>query len=138
MSVGDYNMGRSVSDLELKTWDYGKAQNLRSDSTWQDDRYNPTKYSHPHRKDNVNFPDQEYKDIFGGTVGQQEKKDFEYYSIGLTSGTSKAMDDHILQARQKVKDAQRLVNAHQGDHDSHSEHKDSKGGKKEAAHSSKH
>lgn len=60
----------------------------------------------------MNFPDQEYKDIFGGTVGQAEKKDFEYHSIGLTSGTSKAMDDHIQQARQKVKDAVKDVNQH--------------------------
>jgi hypothetical protein len=34
MVVGDYNKGRSVSDLTLKTWDYGKAGNLRSDSIW--------------------------------------------------------------------------------------------------------
>jgi len=30
MTVSDFNKGRSVSDLQLKTWDYGK--NLRSDS----------------------------------------------------------------------------------------------------------
>lgn len=112
MTVGDYNKGRSVSDLQLKTWEYGKAQNLRSDTIWQDDRYNPTKYSHPHRNDNVNFPEQEYKDIFGGTVGQAEKKDFEYYSIGLLSGKSRAVDDHILQARQKVRDAVKEVHSH--------------------------
>ena len=69
MTVSDYNKGRSVSDLKLKTWDYGKSHNLRSDSVWQDDRYNPTLYAHPHRYDNVNFPEQEYKDIFGGTLG---------------------------------------------------------------------
>jgi len=112
MTVGDYNKGRSVSDLQLKTWEYGKGGNLRSDSIWEDDRYNPTKYSHPHRYDNVNFPEQEYKDIFGGTVGQSEKKDLEYYSLGLMSGKSKAMDDHILQARQKVREAVKNVNTH--------------------------
>jgi len=32
MTVGDYNRNRSVSDLEMKTWEHGK--NLRSDSTW--------------------------------------------------------------------------------------------------------
>ena len=69
MKVGDYNRGRSVSDLHLKTWDYGKTANLRSDSLWQDNRYDPTKFSHPHRYDNVNFPEQEYKDFFGGTMG---------------------------------------------------------------------
>ena len=34
MSVGPYNQGRSVSDLQLKTWEFGKAGNLRSDSLW--------------------------------------------------------------------------------------------------------
>ena len=57
MIIGDYNKGRSVSDLKLKTWDYGKAKNLRSDSYWYDDRYNPETYNHPHRYDNINFPE---------------------------------------------------------------------------------
>jgi hypothetical protein len=73
MTVSDYNKGKSVSDLTLKTWEYGKGGNLRSDSLWQDDRYNPTKFSHPHRNDNVNFPEQEYKDIFGGSMGTAEQ-----------------------------------------------------------------
>jgi hypothetical protein len=34
MSVGDYNKGRSVSDLKLKTWEDGKVMNMRSDSYW--------------------------------------------------------------------------------------------------------
>lgn len=34
MQVSDYNKGRSVSDLQLKTWEYGKGGYLRSDSTW--------------------------------------------------------------------------------------------------------
>jgi len=34
MSVGEYNKGKSVSDLQLKTWEYGKGGNLRSDSVW--------------------------------------------------------------------------------------------------------
>ena len=73
--MSDFNKDRSVSDLSLKTWEYGKAKNLKSDSLWQDDRYNPTKYSHPHRYDNVNFPEQEYQDFFGGTKGQSEVED---------------------------------------------------------------
>lgn len=32
MVVGDYNKNRSVSDLQLKSWDYGKT--LRTDSLW--------------------------------------------------------------------------------------------------------
>jgi hypothetical protein len=34
MTVSDFNKERSVSDLKLKTWDYGKTANLRSDSLW--------------------------------------------------------------------------------------------------------
>jgi|TARA_B110000305_G_C19321900_1_gene579391 hypothetical protein len=55
MVVGDYNKGKSVSDLNIKDWSYGTAKNMRSDSTWEDDRYDPTKFPHPHRYDNVNF-----------------------------------------------------------------------------------
>jgi len=99
MSVSDYNKGRSVSDLQLKTWEHGKT--LRSDSVWQDDRYNPTKYSHPHRYDNVNFPDQEYKDIFGGTMGTADQKEREYFALD-GSGHSKATHDYIKQQREKA------------------------------------
>jgi hypothetical protein len=124
MSVGDYNKGRSVSDLVLKTWEYGKAQNLRSDTLWQDDRYNAVKFSHPHRYDNVNFPNQEYKDLIGGTIGTAEKKEQEYYSIGLLSGTSQASLDFDKQEREKaksspLKDAVKEVNAHNEKHDDH-------------------
>ena len=83
MTVSDYNKGRSVSELKLKTWEHGKGGQLRSDSIWEDDRYNPTKYSHPHRYDNVNFPDQEYKDIFGGTMGTAENKEREYFALDM-------------------------------------------------------
>lgn len=69
MEVSDYNKGRSVSDLSIKDWSFGHPSKLRSDSTWQDDRYDVRKYPHPHRYDNVNHPDQEYKDVFGGTLG---------------------------------------------------------------------
>jgi hypothetical protein len=99
MQVSDYNRGRSVSDLQLKTWEYGKGSNLRSDSVWQDDRYNPTKYSHPHRYDNVNFPEQEYKDIFGGTLGQQEEREKEFYQLGF-DGKSKAINELKEQQRE--------------------------------------
>jgi hypothetical protein len=102
MIVGDYNKGKSVTDLQLKTWEHGKGGNLKSDSLWQDDRYNPTKYSHPHRYDNVNFPEQEYKDVFGGTIGQSDEKDQKYHTLGLYSGKSKAMDDYIMQQRSKL------------------------------------
>jgi hypothetical protein len=114
MTVGDYNKGRSVSDLQLKTWEYGKGGRLRSDTIWQDDRYNPTKYSHPHRYDNTNFPEQEYKDIFGGTLGAAEAKEREYHRIDLVSGQSQAMLDHKAKSRSKsaLKDALGEVKAH--------------------------
>ena len=91
MKVGDYNRGRSVSDLKLKTWEYGRT--LHSGSTWEDDRYNPTKFSHAHRYDNVNFPDQEYKDFFGGTLGTAENEEREKHRLDLMSGRSQAMND---------------------------------------------
>jgi hypothetical protein len=91
MKVSEYNRGRSVSDLEIKDWSYGMPQNLRTESTWQDDRYDPTKYPHPHRYDNVNFPEQEYKDFFGGTIGTAENQEMEKHRLGLFSGVSAAM-----------------------------------------------
>ncbi len=101
MSVSDYNKGRSVTDLKLKTWEHGKGGQLRSDTVWQDDRYNPTKYSHPHRYDNVNFPEQEYKDIFGGTMGTAETKEREYFALDM-SGQSKATHDWAKEQREKA------------------------------------
>jgi hypothetical protein len=110
MEVSDFNRGRSVSDLKLKTWDYGV--NLRSDSSWQDDRYNPTKYSHPHRYDNVNFPDQEYSDFFGGTKGTAEAAEYEHHRMNM-DGRSQAMNDHDKAKRMeklKMRDAVQEVN----------------------------
>jgi hypothetical protein len=104
MSVSDYNKGRSVSDLKLKTWDYGKGNNLRSDSIWQDDRYNPSKFSHPHRYDNFNFPEQEYKDIFGGTMGTAEQKEQDYFALNIW-GNSQAQKDWADQQREKAESA---------------------------------
>lgn len=46
-----------MSDLEIKDWTAGQLKNLRSGSTWSDDRYNPAVYPHIHRYDNVNFPE---------------------------------------------------------------------------------
>lgn len=100
MTVSDFNKGKSVSDLQLKTWEHGKGGRLRSDSVWQDDRYNPTKYPHPHRYDNANFPDMEYKDIFGGTIGDQDAREQKYYQPTLV-GPSKAELDHNKSQRSK-------------------------------------
>jgi len=75
MEVSDYNKGRSVSDLKLKTWAHGMRQNLRTDSMLNDDRYVPTKYPHNHRDDNVHNPTQTYTDLFGGNKGQREMDD---------------------------------------------------------------
>ena len=95
MEVSDFNRGRSVTDLQLKSWDYGVARNLRSDSLWQDDRYNPTKFSHAHRNDNVNFPEQEYTDFFGGTRGTAANAEMEKNRIDSSSNTSEAMREYV-------------------------------------------
>ena len=34
MVVGDYNKGKSVSDLDVKDWSFGHPRSLRTDSTW--------------------------------------------------------------------------------------------------------
>ena len=81
--MSDYNRARSVSDLKLKTWAHGYT--LRSDSLYEDDRYDPTKFSHAHRNDNVNFPEQEYNDIFGGTLGTAKSKEYERHRLDLVS-----------------------------------------------------
>jgi len=110
MQVSDYNKNRSVSDLQLKTWDHGKTANLRSDSLWQDDRYNPTVYAHPHRYDKYNFPEQEYSDFFGGTKGEAELKDYEEHQLGLFSNSSAAIRKHQNEKRQsKLKEAMESV-----------------------------
>jgi hypothetical protein len=98
MTVSDFNRNRSVSDLKLKTWDWGKTANLRSDGLWQDDRWDPTAYSHPHRYDNVNFPEQEYKDFFGGTIGTAEAEEYERNRLD-SSGNSTAIRQHQSQKR---------------------------------------
>lgn len=97
MKVSDFNRGRSVSDLKLKTWAYSKT--LRTDSVYEDDRYNPTKYSHPHRYDNVNFPDQEYTDFFGGTVGEKDKAEREKYRLDFQGHTSNAIKEYQSEKR---------------------------------------
>lgn len=99
MTVGDYNKGKSVSDLTIRNWSYGHPKNMRSDSTWEDDRYDPRKYSHPHRYDNINFPEQEYTDVFGGTKGSGAEKERNHYKYDLFSGTSNAEIQHASEKR---------------------------------------
>lgn len=94
MSVSSYNKGRSVADLVPKTWASGTRANLRPDSYWSDDRYNPELYRHPSRKDSVNFPDMEYKDLFGGTWGDQAKKEKERHTLEFWKQKSDAMRDY--------------------------------------------
>ena len=103
MEVSDFNRGRSVSDLKLKTWEYGMAHNLRSDSLLQDDRYVPSKFSHAHRMDNVNFPEQEYSDFFGGTKGTAMAADYEKHRIDVGSDQSEAMKEYLSQKRETTK-----------------------------------
>lgn len=99
MTVSDFNKGRSVSDLNIRDWSYGSPVNMRSESTWEDDRYDPTKFPHPHRYDNVNFKEQEYSDVFGGTKGAAEQEEINKFKYGLTSGTSQAEIEHHKKKR---------------------------------------
>jgi tryptophan 2,3-dioxygenase len=92
MTVSDFNKGnRSVSDLTLKDWSYGSSKKMRPDSYWYDDRYDPVEHRHPHRHDTVNFPDAEYKDVFGGNWGQKQLDDKKKHALNFWSGKSKAM-----------------------------------------------
>ena len=93
MTVSDYNKGRSVSDLKLKTWLDGTTERLRGDTYWADDRWNPVNYRQADRYDTVNFPDMEYKDIFGGNWGEGALKEKEQHALNFWSGKSKAMEE---------------------------------------------
>ena len=104
MSVSDYNKGRSVSDLDVKDWTAGKPANLRPDGTWVDDRYDPKKYSHPDRYDDVNFKEMEYKDVFGGTLGNKEREEVDKHTIGFFSGKSTAMFEYKQEQVKKATD----------------------------------
>jgi len=42
----------------------------------------------------VNFPEQEYKDVFGGTLGTAENAERDRHTIHLFKGESTAMVDH--------------------------------------------
>lgn len=108
MTVADYNKSRSVSDLECKDWSYGTPKNLRGESTWSDDRYDPIKYSHPHRYDNTNFPEQEYKDVFGGTMGTAAGVERDHHELSIVSGLSTAMMQEQVKQR-KIKSAATMV-----------------------------
>lgn len=101
MTVSEYNKGRSVSDLTLKDWSYGTYSKMRPDSYWNDDRYDPTVFRHPHRLDTVNFPDHEYKDIFGGNWGAKEAQEKKEHEINFWTKKSKAMISAELAAEPK-------------------------------------
>jgi len=109
MQVSDYNRGRSVTELKLKTWEYGST--LRTDTLYQDDRYNPTKFSHPHRNDNVNFPEQEYKDFFGGTIGAAKAKEMEKYRMDTFSDNSEAIREHHTTRRMRLSDVAKDIDS---------------------------
>jgi len=47
----------------------------------------------------VNFPEQEYKDVFGGTLGQAEEKLTEKHKIGFFGEDSTAMQEHKAEKR---------------------------------------
>jgi len=47
----------------------------------------------------VNFPEQEYTDIFGGTLGQAASKEADRHKISLISGKSTAMMEYQAEKR---------------------------------------
>ena len=47
----------------------------------------------------MNFPEQEYKDVFGGTLGTAAAKEADKHKLGLFSGESSAMQDHQADKR---------------------------------------
>jgi len=42
----------------------------------------------------VNFPEQEYKDVFGGTLGTAAAKEAEKHQLSFFDGTSTAMNEY--------------------------------------------
>jgi hypothetical protein len=93
MTISDYNKGRSVTDLKLKDWSFGSSEKMRSDGYWADNRYDPTVVRHPHRRDTVNFPDLEYKDVFGGNWGYKEEEEKKQHALNFWTGKSRSMDE---------------------------------------------
>ena len=47
----------------------------------------------------MNFPEQEYKDVFGGTIGTAAAKEAEHHQIGLFSGRSTAMNEYAAEKK---------------------------------------
>jgi hypothetical protein len=47
----------------------------------------------------VNFPEQEYKDFFGGTVGTADAAEFDKHHIGIRSGSSEARNEYTASKR---------------------------------------
>jgi len=39
MQVADYNQGRTVADVPVKSWSDGERESLRPNSIWADSRY---------------------------------------------------------------------------------------------------
>ena len=63
----------------------------------------PTKFSHAHRRDNQNFPAQEYTDFFGGTVGTALKEEYDKNAIDLMSDQSTSMKEYV-NSKKKLSD----------------------------------
>jgi len=69
-------------------------------------------YPHAHRYDNANFPEQEYKDVFGGTKGTADTESHDRHNIGIMSGDSTASVEHQRDLRKaSLKAAVAEVNA---------------------------
>lgn len=77
MRIEDYNKDRSLRDIKDK---YAYLRNIRSESYWADDRYNPSKYPSPDHNTNVNLGnDIVYNDVLGGNnIEKVENERIEY------------------------------------------------------------
>ena len=77
MKVSDYNQGRSLRAIKKENL---TEPEIRSDSYWSDDRYNPTVYPAPDQNTNVNLGNHViYNDVLGGNRIEMAYKERDSY-----------------------------------------------------------
>jgi len=60
----------------------------------------------------VNFPEQEYKDFFGGTVGEADKAEKEKFKLDFQGNTSQAIKQYQSEKRiAKLRDVAKEVDS---------------------------
>lgn len=76
MKVSDYNVGRSLKDIKE---DVKGQPDVRTESYWYDDRYDPTKYPSADQNTNVVLGDVTYSDPLGGNKIQKIMDERHHY-----------------------------------------------------------